>query len=70
MPAEVKIGQNWSTWVPSRRQWLLATVIGREGGQAVLKYDRRYGIGLGQDECKADEDTMLGAPNLFRFVES
>jgi len=69
MPTEVKIGQKWATWVPGRHQWLLATVILRDGGNATLKYDVRYGIGRGHDEQKADEATMLTHTNLFRFVE-
>jgi hypothetical protein len=70
MPAEVKIGQYWSAWVPGRRQWLLTTVIRREAGEAVLKFDPRYGVGQGYDEQRADERTMLSATNLFRFVEA
>jgi hypothetical protein len=70
MATSVAIGQKWSVWLPSRRQWLLATVIRREPGHAILKYDTRYGIAAGYDEEKADEDTMLTASNLFRFVET
>lgn len=70
MPADVRIGQKWSTWVPSRGQWLLATVVRRKGGQAVLQYDNRYGIGRGQDEREADETTMLENTNLFRLIDS
>ena len=70
MPAEVKIGQHWSAWVPGRRQWLLTTVIRRDMGEATLKFDPRYGVGHGYDEQRADESTMLSAPNLFRFVEA
>jgi hypothetical protein len=69
MPTEVKTGQKWATWVSGRHQWLLATVILRDGGKATLKYDARYGIGRGNDEQKADESTMLTHTNLFRFVE-
>lgn len=68
MPRTVEIGQHWSIWVPGRRQWLLAAVIQRAGGQATLQYDQRYRIGAGYNECRADESTMLGTPNLFRFV--
>ena len=68
MPAAIKVGQNWSVWVPGRRQWLLAVVIGRSNGKATLKYDPRYRIGADHDECSADESTMLTAPNLFRLV--
>ena len=67
--AGVEIGQNWSIWVPGRRQWLLAKVVRRQDGQATLKYDPRYHIGIGYDEQRADESTMLTAPNLFRQVE-
>jgi hypothetical protein len=70
MPSKIEIGQTWSTWVPGRRQWLLATVVRRDNGEAVLKFDPRYGAGLGYDEQRADESTMLTAPNLFRFVEA
>jgi hypothetical protein len=67
--ATVEIGQNWSIWVPGRRQWLLGKVIGRVDGQATLKYDARYFLGKGYDEERADEHTMLTATNLFRLVE-
>ena len=70
MPDKVEIGQHWSTWVPGRRQWLLATVIGFADGHATLKYDPRYKIGAGYDEHRADESTMLTATNLFRLMES
>jgi hypothetical protein len=69
MQTEVKIGQSWVAWVPSRRQWLLTTVIRQQSGQATLKYDARYGINLGDDEYEVDEATLLTTPNLFRFVE-
>lgn len=70
MPADVRIGQKWSTWVPGRGQWLLATVVRRKDGQAVLQYDSRYGIGRGHDERDADETTMLENTNLFRLISS
>ena len=44
--AAVEIGQNWSIWDSGRRQWLLATVTRRAEGQATLKYDPRYRIGI------------------------
>ena len=69
MPKNVTIGQKWSAWVSGRQQWLLTTVILREDGRATLKYDSRYGMDAGDDERRADEDTMLTTPNLFRFVE-
>ena len=69
MPQSVKIGQHWSTWVPGRRQWLLATVVNYADGRATLKFDARYKIGAKQDEQYADESTMLTATNLFRFLE-
>ena len=69
MPTNVAIGQKWSVWLPGRQQWLLTTVIGREGGRATLKYDSRYRIGSGDDERSADEATMLAATSLFRFLE-
>jgi hypothetical protein len=68
MPTSVTIGQKWSAWVPSRRQWLLATVIRREDGQATLKYDTRYEIVAGSDEQKADEAAMSTSPSLFRLI--
>ncbi|GAA0541305.1 hypothetical protein GCM10008941_21530 [Rhizomicrobium palustre] len=69
MPLNVVIGQKWATWVPGRRQWLLATVIGREARTIVLKFDSRYGIKAGEDEARADEATMLSTVNRFRFIE-
>ncbi|HEY2837290.1 MAG TPA: hypothetical protein VGI89_12025 [Rhizomicrobium sp.] len=69
MHTAIEIGQNWSIWVPSRRQWLLGTVIRREDGQATLKYDARYKLGAGYDESRVDESTMLTTPNLFRPIE-
>jgi hypothetical protein len=68
MPANVKIGQKWSVWLPTRRQWLLSTVIGRDDGKATLKYDIRYGLGAGCDEDSVEETTMLAASNRFRFL--
>ena len=70
MPADVRIGQKWSAWVPSRGQWLLATVVRRSDGHAILQYDNRYGIVRGQDEREADETTMLENTNLFRLISS
>jgi hypothetical protein len=70
MPSTVEIGQTWSAWIPGRRQWLLVTVIRRNNGEAILKFDPRYGAGRGYDEQRADEVTMLSASNLFRFVEA
>jgi hypothetical protein len=70
MPTDVETGQSWSTWVPGRRQWLLATVTSRKDGQATLLYDPRYGMGGGQSEQQADVATMLSASNLFRFIET
>ncbi len=70
MPAKVEIGQHWSTWVPGRRQWLLATVVRCADGNATLKYDPRYKIGAGYDEHRADESTMLTSTNLFRPMEN
>jgi len=68
MPANVKIGQKWSVWLPSRRQWLLTTVVGREAGTATLKYDTRYGLGAGFDEDRVEETTMIAASNRFRYL--
>jgi hypothetical protein len=69
MPADVRIGQKCSAWVPSRGQWLLTTVIRRDGGQVVLQYDVGYGIARGHDEQRADEAAMLENSNLFRRIE-
>jgi len=68
MPVSVAIGQNWSVWYPSRRQWLLATVTSRSAGKATLKCDTRYGLVVGDDMITADDATILGTSNLFRFV--
>ncbi len=65
----VTIGQKWSVWSPSRRQWLLATVIERDDGQATLRFAAGYGIAATYDKQKADECTMLAESNLYRFVE-
>lgn len=70
MPTSVMIGQKWAAWIPGRRQWLLTTVMGREAGQVILKYDIRYGMGAGDDEERADEATMLSTANRFRFIEA
>jgi hypothetical protein len=67
-PAEVKIGQRWSAWVPSRGQWLLTTVVGRSDGHVVLEFDRGYGIVRGHDQQRADETTMLENTSLFRLL--
>ena len=69
MPPSVTIDQKWSVWSPGRRQWLLATVVGLEDGQATLRYDPGYGIAGSYNEQKADEASMLAEPNLFRIVE-
>ena len=68
-PRSVEIGQRWSAWVAGRQQWLLATVIKRADGQAVLKFDSRYQIGPAYDEQRADESTMLTATSLFRLLD-
>lgn len=70
MASRISIGQEWSTWVPGRGQWLLSTVVGWDNGKVILRYDPRYGIVRGHDEQKADVDTMLGNTNLFRLVGS
>jgi hypothetical protein len=70
MPTNVAIGQKWSVWLPSRRQWLLTTVINREGGQATLKYDSRYEVSSSYDEQRVDEDIMLTSSRLFQFIAS
>lgn len=69
MPAQVSIGQSWSTWVPGRRQWLLTKVVRQADGEVTLQYDVRYGFAHGQDEQRTDEYTMLNTSNLFRFVD-
>src|SRR6185312_5210193 len=63
-PTEVKIGQRWSAWGPSRGQWCITTVVARSDGHVVLKFDRGYGIVRGYDEQSADEPTMLENSNL------
>jgi hypothetical protein len=67
-PSSIEIGQHWSVWVPSRRQWLLATVIRHKDHNAILQYDTRYGVAQGQDEHVSDMTTMLGNTQLFRFI--
>jgi hypothetical protein len=68
MSAGVKVGQSWSVWVPGRQQWLLASVVHQEAGQATLKYDVRYGLDPRQRERNADEAAMLENVNLFRLL--
>ena len=70
MSADVKIGQKWSTWVPSRGQWLLTTVVRWDSGQVVLQFDAGYGLKHGHDEQRADQATMLENTSLFRLVGS
>jgi hypothetical protein len=67
-PSDIEVGQHWSVWVPSRQQWLLATVIRQKDHNAVLQYDARYGIAGDSNEHKTDVATMLGNAQLFRFV--
>ncbi len=70
IPTEVAVGQNWSAWMPNRHQWLLATVVSRAGGTAILKFDPRYKVGRGYETQTVDERTMLESSNLFRFIET
>jgi len=67
MPAMVEVGQQWSLWMSSRQQWLLAAVTSRADGRATLKYDSRYGV---DDLRVVDEADMLTTSSLFRFVRS
>jgi hypothetical protein len=69
MPNDVIVGQRWSVWTSGCQQWLLAAVTSRKDGRATLKFDCRYGIQGSDGERMADEDTMLTASNLYRFVE-
>ena len=69
MPSEIEIGQTWSIWVPGRRQWLLATVVRRDHGEAVLKFDPRYGAGQGYAEQRAAETPLRHAPNPLPFCQ-
>jgi hypothetical protein len=68
-PAEVRIGQKWSAWVPSRGQWLLTTVIRRQGPQVTLRFDPGYGIGCVEEDQKVDETAMMENRSLFRLIE-
>jgi hypothetical protein len=49
----------WSAWVPGRRQWLLTTVIRRQGPQVTLRFDAGYGMASSDDEQKFDETAMI-----------
>lgn len=64
----VVIGQKWSVWNSSRRQWLLATVTDRSDGKFTLKCDRGYGMASGEDLVRAEEADMLSTSNRFRFI--
>jgi hypothetical protein len=68
LPSSIEVGQHWSVWVPSRQQWLLATVIRQKDRHAVLQYDARYGIARDSNEHETDVATMLGNAQLFRFI--
>ncbi len=70
MLTELLIGQSWAAWIPGRRQWLLTTLVRFDKGRAILKFDSRYGVQVGQDEYAADEESLLNMGNLFRHVES
>ena len=67
-PSNIEVGQHWSVWVPSRQQWLLATVVRHKDHHIVLQYDARYGVARGQDEHVSDMTAMLGNAQLFRFI--
>jgi hypothetical protein len=64
----VAVGQKWSVWNSSRRQWLLATVTALSDGKYTLKCDAGYGLAVGDDLVCADETAMLSTSNLFRFI--
>lgn len=64
----VAIGQEWSVWNSSRRQWLLATVTGRSDGKFTLTCDGGYGMAIGDELVRAEEADMLSTSNLFRLI--
>ena len=65
---ETENGQRWSAWVPGRQQWLLGTIIRKKDGRVTLKFDSRYEIRSGEDECEVDEQDLLRGSNLFRYI--
>ena len=72
MPADVRIGQKWSTWgsEPGTMAAPQQSFAGKDGQNRALQYDDRYGIGRGHDEHGADETTMLENTSLFRLISS
>jgi hypothetical protein len=51
------------------RQWLLTTVIRRQGPQVTLRFDPGYGMASSEDEQKFDETAMIENRSLFRLIE-
>ena len=64
----VVIGQIWSVWHTKRRQWLLATITGRNRVKITLKSDTRYSLAVGDDTVRVQESAALTTSNLFRFI--
>ncbi len=69
MASDVVVGQQWSMFNASWRQWLLAKVVRVENGKATLEYDPRYDI-QPPDSFRSEEVTaLLTEPRQFRLVE-
>lgn len=69
MVSEVVVGQQWSLFNASWRQWLLAKVVRVENGEATLEYDPRYDISPPDNLCREDVTSLLTEPRQFRIVE-
>jgi len=69
MVSEVIVGQQWSKFNTSWRQWLLAKVVRVENGKATLEYDPRYDISPPDNLCCEDVTALMAEPRQFRIVE-
>ena len=69
MVSEVVVGQQWSLFNASWRQWLLAKVVRLEKGKATLEYDPRYDIAPPDNLCCEDVTSLLTETRQFRIVE-
>ena len=69
MVSEVIVGQQWSKFNTSWRQWLLTKVVRLENGKATLEYDPRYDILPPDNLCCEDVIALMTEPRQFRVVE-
>jgi hypothetical protein len=69
MAAQVVINQHWALFDAGRRQWLLATVVGLENDNAILKYDSGYGMQPPDNISTIDVTSLLTTPMRFRLAK-